>query len=176
VNQLIDANNTVEFNEAVFKCVQSQNKMTSLSHVWATFKQIWIECLTLCLVYVTTMICYPGLILQTNLTFIEDESWFQVFMLALFSISELMGRFATKYLPAKATSRRGVILASLVRTVCVYTSIMIGIKHEPEFLFDSDWFKILNTLFIGFGNGLLGTLLMILGPYKVSNVESERAG
>ncbi len=122
------------------------------------------------------MICYPGLIIQTNLTFIEDESWFQVFMLALFSMSELLGRFATKYLPAKATSRRGIIISSLLRSVCIYTSIMIGISHEPTYIFDADWFKILNTLFIGFGNGFLGTLLMIVGPYKVSNVESERAG
>jgi len=97
-------------------------------------------------------------------------------MLALFSMSELIGRFATKYLPAKATSRKGIIVASLLRAVCIYTSIMIGIDHEPKEIFDTNWFKIINTTFIGFSNGFLGTLLMIIGPYKVSNQESERAG
>jgi len=53
---------------------------------------------------------------------------------------------------------------------------MIGFNEQPKWLFDSDWFKILNTFLIGLGNGLLGTLLMILGPYKVSSGESERAG
>jgi hypothetical protein len=53
---------------------------------------------------------------------------------------------------------------------------MIGTNNDPKWLFDSDWFKIWNTFFLGLGNGLLGTLLMIIGPYKVSNNESERAG
>ncbi len=53
---------------------------------------------------------------------------------------------------------------------------MIGFNNEPKWLFDSDWFKILNTFWLGLGNGVLGTLIMILGPYKVSNSESERAG
>lgn len=53
---------------------------------------------------------------------------------------------------------------------------MIGFSESPKWLFDSDWFKILNTVLLGLGNGFLGTLLMVLGPYKVSNGESERAG
>ena len=77
-------------------------------------------------------------------------------------MSELVGRFATKYLPARATSRKGIIIASLLRSVCIYTSIMIGIDHEPKVIFGTDWFKIMNTLFIGFGNGFLGTLLNLI--------------
>jgi ABC-type bacteriocin/lantibiotic exporter with double-glycine peptidase domain len=53
---------------------------------------------------------------------------------------------------------------------------MIGFSEDPKWLFDSDWFKILNTLILGLGNGLCGTLLMIMGPYKVSSADSERAG
>lgn len=53
---------------------------------------------------------------------------------------------------------------------------MIGFQDEPRWLFDSDWFKIINVLTLGLGNGLLGTLLMIMGPYKVNSGESERAG
>ncbi|CDW71661.1 equilibrative nucleoside transporter [Stylonychia lemnae] len=154
VNKLIDANNTLEFNDAVFQCVQAQNKMTSLRDVWTTFKQIWIESLCLCLVYVTTMVCYPGIILQTHFTFISDESWFQVAMLSLYSIADIAGRFFTKYLSTKPSR----------------------FNEDPKELFDSDWFKIINILFIGFGNGFLGTILMMIGPYKVSNMESERAG
>lgn len=53
---------------------------------------------------------------------------------------------------------------------------MIGFNESPTWLFDSDWFKILNIVVLGLGNGLLGTMLMMLGPYKVSFGESERAG
>jgi ABC-type bacteriocin/lantibiotic exporter with double-glycine peptidase domain len=53
---------------------------------------------------------------------------------------------------------------------------MIGFTEDPQWLFGSDWFKILNTLVLGFGNGFLGTILMVMGPYKVSSADSERAG
>eukprot|EP00347_Sterkiella_histriomuscorum_P012064 403370027 len=175
VNRLIDANNTYEFNEAVYQCVQSQNKMTSLRDVWGTFKQIWIESLILFLVYVNTMVCYPGLILQTTLSFTPDESWFQVTILSIFSLSDIFGRFFTKYIGPKP-KKSIILLVSLIRIITVYTSLMIGFNEEPKFIFDSDWFKILNTVFLGFGNGFLGTILMMIGPYKVSNQESERAG
>lgn len=96
-------------------------------------------------------------------------------MLALFSASELLGRFGTNYLSAN-TSRLAIILASFIRMGCIYTSIMIGFNEEPKWLFDADWFKLINTFIIGFGNGFLATILMMIGPYKVSNMESERAG
>jgi equilibrative nucleoside transporter 1/2/3 len=58
----------------------------------------------------------------------------------------------------------------------IYTSLMIGFSENPRWLFNSDLFKILNIIVLGFGNGFLGTLLMVLGPVKVQNSESERAG
>ena len=61
--------------------------------VWLTYKKIWIEASTIFLVYLGTLICYPGLIIQTNLSFIESESWFQVTMLSLFSFADIIGRF-----------------------------------------------------------------------------------
>ena len=142
--------------------------MTSVRDVWTTFKQIWLESLILFLVYVNTMICYPGLILQTSYTFIIDESWLYVVILGLFSAADIAGRFFTKFKGLKL-KKSFILVSSLVRLLTVYTSLMIGFNEEPKFIFDSDWFKILNTLMIGFGNGFLGTLLMMIGPYKVSN-------
>ena len=44
------------------------------------------------------------------------------------------------------------------------------------YMIQTDWFKIVNTLLLGLGNGVLGTMLMIIGPYKVTSADSERAG
>ncbi len=67
---------------------------------------------------------------------------------------------------------------TLTRPLQIYTSLMIGFSdpEHPSLLFDTDWFKIINTLILGLGNGLLGTLLMIMAPYKASQSEAERAG
>lgn len=42
--------------------------------------------------------------------------------------------------------------------------MMIGLNREPYWLFNSDYFKIMNTFVLGFGNGFLGTFLMMIGP------------
>jgi len=37
-------------------------------------------------------------------------------------------------------------------------------NRGPSWLFGADWFKLLNACLIGFGNGALAVILMILGP------------
>jgi hypothetical protein len=93
IKRIIQADNTQSFNDAVVDAVQDRNKLGSLKDVWLTYKKIWIEASTLFLVYVGTLICYPGLIIQTRLSFIYSESWYQVTILALFSIADIVGRF-----------------------------------------------------------------------------------
>jgi len=44
--------------------------MGSLADVWRTYKLIWLEASTVFVVNLVTMICFPGLILQTKLSFI----------------------------------------------------------------------------------------------------------
>lgn len=63
IKRIIDANNTQSFNAAVFDAVQDRNKMGSLRDVWQTYKKIWVEATTVFLVYLGSLICYPGLIL-----------------------------------------------------------------------------------------------------------------
>lgn len=66
--------------------------------MWFTYQKIWLEATTVFVVYLCSLLCYPALILQTKLSFIESNSWFQVVILSLFSISEIMGRLAATYL------------------------------------------------------------------------------
>lgn len=100
-------------------------------------------------------------------------------MLSLFSLSDIIGRFSIEYyLKHDPKSKlKHILVASFVRIILIYTSLMIGFRETPHWLWqDSDTIKIINAALIGLGNGFLGTLLMILGPYKVPNNESERAG
>jgi hypothetical protein len=57
-----------------------------------------------------------------------------------------------------------------MRLVQIYTSLMIGFNSASpslSFIIQSDFFKLFNTAALGYGNGFLGTLLMVLGPHKV---------
>ena len=127
------------------------------------YKKIWIESITICLVQVTTLVCYPGLILQTTLDITDNDSWMLAIVIACFTISEVIGRFMT--IPFKKSPNRWVIVSlSILRIGLIYTSIMIGLDRKPRDIFGEDWFKLTNACMIGFGNGLLGTFLMILNP------------
>ena len=99
-------------------------------------------------------------------------------MLSIFSVAELAGRLVATYLAEnkRLKNLNYLPLFSSIRFIQIYTLLMIGFSEKPRWLFGSDWFKILNTFLLGLGNGALGTLLMIIGPYKVSSNDSEKAG
>lgn len=96
-------------------------------------------------------------------------------MMTLYALADIAGRFLSTLLShRKPAANLSLILVglSLLRTVQIYTSLKIGFSEA----YDSDFLKILNTVVLGMGNGFLGTMLMIMGPYKVSSAEAERAG
>lgn len=76
LNELFNANDTNEFNDAVLQCLQKQNELGNIEQIFWTFRNIWVESIAICVIYTTSSICYPGLILQTSLSFIDNESWF----------------------------------------------------------------------------------------------------
>lgn len=175
LNKIIDANDTITFNKAVLHCLQRQNTLGNFKSVMGTYKDIWIEGLTVVVIFGTSLVCYPGLILQTKLSFVTNESWLQVMLIASYTVFDVAGRFFTslfKTVPRK----RFLVSLSYLRLIFIFTSLMIGLNKNPTWLFGSDWFKLLNSILIGFGNGVLGTFIMIKGATIVSRKESETAG
>lgn len=85
-------------------------------------------------------------------------------MIASYTIADVIGRFASSYFRNLKASREIIIFFAYFRVIFIWTSIMIGLEKWPHWLFGSDIFKLSNTFLLGFGNGLLGTFLMILGP------------
>lgn len=94
------------------------------------YRIIWIESAALCLVIATSLVCYPGLIIQSNLTIIKNESWLQVTFIAFYTVSDVIGRYATT--PFKVGPRkRFLVTISILRIAFIYTSLMIGLRREP---------------------------------------------
>ena len=67
LNKLIRADNTHSFNKAVFDCHLENNRRKrfelALREFWHTYRKVWIEAVAVFIVHITTMICYPGIIL-----------------------------------------------------------------------------------------------------------------
>lgn len=65
---------------------------------------------------------------------------------------------------------------TILRVFFIMNSILIGINVHPDGLLANNLFILANSFLIGFGNGLLGTYLMICGPKRVTRSEQEIAG
>ena len=84
-------------------------------------------------------------------------------MKVLFDVGDSIGRFsggiACMMLKPKAT-----VIGSFGRIIFFATYFLIMFNVKPTWLFDADWFKLLNTLLFGVTNGYFSTLCAILGP------------
>ena len=83
-----------------------------------------------------------------------------------------MGRFAggLKYFDLKI---RNVKVGSYARLVFVATFLLTDFEAPPQWLWNVDWFKVLNLVLFAFSNGYIGTLCAVKVPGTVK--ESRRA-
>ena len=83
-----------------------------------------------------------------------------------------MGRFAggLKYFDLKI---RNVKVGSYARLVFVATFLLTDFEAPPQWLWNVDWFKVLNLVLFAFTNGYIGTLCAVKAPGTVK--ESRRA-
>jgi equilibrative nucleoside transporter 1/2/3 len=84
-------------------------------------------------------------------------------MFFIFNVSDTLGRYLGGT-PCMATSRKSTIIGVALRVLFFATYLPIAFGSKPTFLFDEDWFKMLNTFLFGLTNGFLSTRCAILAP------------
>ena len=112
-------------------------------------------------VFTVCFIVFPGTFYDSYfdmLSGISDEDtrtgWYDIAIILQFNIFDTIGR----WLGGKIhITGKAVMIGSYMRTIFVASCIMIALKSEPQFLFDHDWFKILNMMLFGITNGYIGT-------------------
>jgi len=130
-------------------------------------------------IFMITFIFFPAVVDATNLTFMDkinnnEASWFQLFMLMVFNISDTTGRYMGG-LPKLTLGRKGIIIGSFTRVLFFATFLPIMFTNSKEgAFFGSDWFKILNAFAFGWTNGFFSTLCAIAAPGLVpANLRAE---
>ena len=95
-------------------------------------------------------------------------------MVTIYGVIDTIGRWlANVWIPF---NRRTVIWMTLSRLIHIPLSIFIQLNLSPSWLFQSDWFRILNVSIFGFTQGYNTALIMMFGPENVKRTEKERAG
>ena len=67
-------------------------------------------------------------------------------------------------------------IGSYSRIIYFVFYFLIMFQVAPQWLWDSDWFKILNTFMFGLTNGYFATLCAVLGPATVEEKYRQECG
>ena len=142
-------------------------------------KQAWINIkategllIALAYVFILTMAVFPGLSMDSHFAFLkfddpeEEESWYNSISVTIFGGFGLAGRYIGG-LSCVDVKRRTALLMSALRTIFLATFLAVAFECSPAWLFQSDWFKILNDSLCAFTNGYCGTLCAVKAPQTV---------
>lgn len=120
------------------------------------------------LVFFITFAIFPGAFFQSKFYFLdfiadkrgasEENTWYELIMILLFNVMDTVGR----YLGGKVQMKgKTAILIGYCRLIFIPSTILIGLKSKPLWLFDADWFKVLNMVLFALSNGFVSTLCAI---------------
>jgi hypothetical protein len=65
---------------------------------------------------------------------------------------------------------------NLTRVIFLATFLLVFYSVPPKWLFESDWFKLLNVAVFAFSNGMLNTNSSIMSPQQVSDERKSAVG
>jgi len=129
-------------------------------------------------IFLITLLLFPGTTADTyfkwinNMHLANSEGWYQLACVFLFNIFDTVGRYCGGK-PALDLSIRKVNWGTISRVLFIATFLLTDFECAPQWLWNTDWFKILNLFLFAFTNGYLSTLCAIKSPGTVK--ESRRA-
>lgn len=133
---------------------------------------------SLTLIFTITLLLFPGTTSDTYFKWINSfnltntEGWYQLCVVFIFNCFDTIGRSVggNKRFDLEI---RTVNLLSIGRVIFIATFLLTDFEVPPNWLFNSDWFKMLNLFVFAFSNGYLSTLCAVKAPDTVR--ESRRA-
>jgi hypothetical protein len=145
---------------------------------WELYKKISVLGFQAFMVYFVTFVIFPGVMLSTKLDFFENSSanlsWFDITMVTIYAVIDTIGRWVANYwIPF---THGNVIWMTMSRLIHIPISLLIQLAVPPNWLFSSDWFRILNISIFAYTMGYNTAVVMIFGTQKIKNTEKQRAG
>ncbi|KAL4237827.1 hypothetical protein ACF0H5_002539 [Mactra antiquata] len=165
---------------------ESVNIMTASRgclYVFHVLKQIWKEGLSVCLVFLVTLSCFPAI--ASSIVSVEDvhNDWTGKLFPALvcfllFNAGDWSGRSIVGSLQWPSFGQSNILLVLSVLRV-VFIPLVMLCNAQPRthgIIFNSDIYPVVFILLLGLTNGYLGTLAMMYGPMKVHSLHAENTG
>jgi len=137
-------------------------KISARMHAaYAVQKINWQAALGELITQANYMMFFPGVILQYQLSFIPDFSWFVIFVVTYASVVYIIGSFIAGNIDI--IPKKLYLLVAVMRAALFTTTYILTYKNvAPEF-FKSDAFVLINLGLFGMSYGFVATLGMKFG-------------
>jgi equilibrative nucleoside transporter 1/2/3 len=129
-------------------------------------------------VFLVTLFLFPGTVGDTyfvwinNMHLANQEGWYQLFIVFQFNVCDTIGRYCGG-MPKLDQKIRTINISSILRLLFIATFLLTDFEAPPQWIWNTDWFKIVNLFFFGFTNGYISTLCAVKAPGTVK--ETRRA-
>ncbi|GAB4832853.1 Equilibrative nucleotide transporter 8 [Ancistrocladus abbreviatus] len=142
---------------------------SSIPKFWNTTRKISWPAFGIFLTYVITLSIFPGFIADDQQSKLIKD-WYPILLISVYNVSDLVGKCLTAvYLPSNIGKATWACLARLL----LYP-LFAACLHGPKWL-RTEVPMVLLTFMLGISNGYLTSVLMILTPKSVPNLEAEAA-
>ncbi|KAL8234950.1 hypothetical protein R6Q59_021050 [Mikania micrantha] len=148
---------------------QQNNSMTSRTKLWNVARMIQWPALGIFITYTVTLSIFPGF-LSENLESKLLKDWYPVMLVATYNIADFGGKSFTGIYILKSISKATWGCLGRLMLYPLFTACL----HGPKWL-RNEVFVVFLTVILGFTNGYLTSVIMILVPKSVPPSEAEMA-
>ncbi|CAG2244417.1 ENT1_2_3 [Mytilus edulis] len=123
------------------------------------FKKIWSEGVSVCLVFLVTLACFPAL--ASSIQSCDSGDW----------------RCMSLFVP-RPNQTKLMLTLSVLRFVFIPLLMFCNVmpRHNTTLVFNSDMYPLVFIILLGISNGYLSTLCVMYGPKKVFPQYAEFTG
>ncbi|KAI3711697.1 hypothetical protein L1987_70237 [Smallanthus sonchifolius] len=145
------------------------NSSTSRTKLWDVARMIQWPALGIFIIYTVTLSIFPGFLAE-NIESKLLKDWYPIVLIATYNTADFAGKSFTAIYVLKSVTKAtwsclGRLLLYPLFTACL---------HGPKWL-KNEVFVVFLTVILGFTNGYLTSVIMILAPKSVPPSESEMA-
>lgn len=138
---------------------------------WQVAKHIWHHMITIALAYFVTLCLYPGI--ESEIPSCTYGNWMPVILMAGFNAADLVGKVLAS-MPRNWSKTRLMMLA-LSRLIFIPLFLACILPRSQPLVTGEDHALMLSMM-LGFSNGVVGSVPMIVAPSKVPEEHRELTG
>jgi len=153
--------------------VADDNSIASRAkQAWCVYQRNWKESIGVLVTTTVQMAFFPGVMLQSKWSFIDDFSWFVITLVTFASLCDTLGRWAVQMINLP---KRAYLVSSLIRGAFFTIVYLLAFFNVWSSFLESTTFEIISLFVLATTFGYMVTIGFKHGSDE-SNIDQGTAG